>query len=146
MEAARRTTQRSTPEPAEAHTETCWHTKHTADSVAEQRKAVYHNNGGGQPHHPPQAPVPAQHPKPRVGARPTTRALHPRTATAARKQGTCANLKGRTEGLGLGPANGWAALSKHFGGDLNLAPTAGMDILLAPLGGSESGGGGGHFL
>ena len=67
-----------------------------------------------------QAPAPAQHPTPRVGARPTTRALHPRTATAARKQDTRANLKGR---LGLGPANGWAALSKRFRGYPNSAPT-----------------------
>ena len=36
--------------------------QHTAHSMAEQSKAVYHNNGGGQPHHPPQAPAPAQHP------------------------------------------------------------------------------------
>ena len=100
-----------------------WHTaklastrKHAAHIIAEQSKALYHNNGGGQPHHPPQAPRPAQHPTPRVGARPTTRALHPRTAIAARKQGTRASLKGRPRGLGLGPANWWAALSKRFGG------------------------------
>ena len=46
--------------------------KHAAHSTAEQSKAVYHNDGGGQPHHPPQAPAPAQHPTPSVGARPTT--------------------------------------------------------------------------
>ena len=55
--------------------------KHTAHSIADQSKAVYHNDGGGQPHHLPQAPAPAQHPTPKVGARPTTRALHPRIAT-----------------------------------------------------------------
>ena len=49
---------------------------------------MYHNNSGGQPHHPPRASTPAQHPTPRVGATPTTRALHPHTATAAHKQGT----------------------------------------------------------
>ena len=52
--------------------------QHAAHSIAEQSKVVYHNNGGGQPHHPPQAPAPAQHPTPRVGARPITQALHPR--------------------------------------------------------------------
>ena len=52
--------------------------KHTAHSIAEQSKAVYHNDGSGQPHHPPQAPAPAQHPTP--SAQHTTRALHPRTA------------------------------------------------------------------
>ena len=61
-------------------------TQHT--SAVEQSKVVYHNNSGGQPHHPPRAPTPAQHPTPRGGARPTTRALHPHTATAAHKQGT----------------------------------------------------------
>ena len=33
------------------------------------------------------------------------------------------NLVGRPRGLGFGPANGWAALSKHFGGYLDSAPT-----------------------
>ena len=91
-------------------------------------KAVYHNDGGGQPHHPPQAQAPAQHPTPSVGARPTTRALHPRKATAAHKRGACARTKGRPRGLGLGPANGWAALSKRFGGYPNSAPTGGAAL------------------
>ena len=86
---------------------------------------LFGGGGGGQPHHLPQAPTPAQHPTPRVGAKPTTRALHPSTATAARKQGTCASLKGRPRGLGLGPANGWTALSKHFGGYPTSAPCPG---------------------
>ena len=102
--------------------------KHTTHNIAEQSKAVYHNNGGGQPNHLPQAPTPAQHPTPRMGARPTTRALHPRTATAARKQGMRTSLKGRPRGLGLGPANGWAALSKRFGGYPNSAPTGGAAL------------------
>ena len=101
--------------------------KHTAHCIAEQSKAAYRNNGSGQPHHLPQAPTPAQHPT-RVGARPTTRAFHPRTATAARKQGTRASLKGRPRGLGLGPANGWAALSQRFGGYPNSAPTGGAAL------------------
>ena len=100
--------------------------KHAAHSIAEQSKAVYHNNNGGQPHHLPQAPTPAQHPTPRVGATHTTRALHPRTATAARKPQ--ASKAGRPQGLGLGPANGWAALSKHFGGYPNSAPTGGAAL------------------
>ena len=62
--------------------------QHAAHSTAEQSKVVYRNNSGGRPHHPPQAPTPAQHPTPRVGARPTTQALHPHTATTAHKQGT----------------------------------------------------------
>ena len=102
--------------------------KHAAHSTAEQSKAVYHNDGGGQPHHPPQAPAPAQHPTPSVGATPTTRALHPRTATAAHKRGARARIKGRPRGLGLGPANGWAALSKRFGGYPNSAPTGGAAL------------------
>ena len=102
--------------------------KHAAHSTTEQSKAVYHNDGGGQPHHPPQAPAPAQHPTPSVGARPTTRALHPRTATAAHKRGTRARIKGRPRGLGLSPANGWAALSKRFGGYPNPAPTGGAAL------------------
>ena len=61
--------------------------KHAAHRTAKQSKAVYHNDGSRQPHHPPQAPAPAQHPTPIVGGRPTTRALHPRTATAAHKRG-----------------------------------------------------------
>ena len=61
--------------------------KHAAHRTAKQSKAVYHNEGGRQPHHPPQARAPAQHPTPSVGGRPTTRALHPRTATAAHKRG-----------------------------------------------------------
>ena len=95
------------------------------------QKEVGGGGGGGQPHHPPQAPTPAQYPTPRVGARPTTRALHPRTATAARKQGTRASLKGRPRGLGLGPANGWVAwvaLSKRFGGYPKSAPTGGAAL------------------
>ena len=108
--------------------------KHTTHITAKQSKAVYHNNGGGQPDHLPQAPAPAQHPTPKVGATPTTQALHPRTATAARKQGTRASLKGRPRGLGLGPANGWAALSKRFGGYPNSAPTGGAAA--TPHGGS----------
>ena len=68
--------------------------KHTA-RTAKQSKAVYHNDGGRQPHHPPQAPAPAQHPTPIVGGRPTTRALHPRTATAAHKRGTRARKNHR---------------------------------------------------
>ena len=82
----------------------------------------------GQPHHLPQAPTPAQHPTPRVGARPTTWALHQCTATAARKQGTRTSLEGRPWGLGLGPANGWAALSKRFGGYPNSAPMEGVAL------------------
>ena len=89
---------------------------------------MYHNDGGGQPHHLPQAPALAQHPTPSVGARPTTRALHPCTATAAHKQGARASLKGRPRRLGLGPANGWAALSKRFGGYPNSAPTGGAAL------------------
>ena len=88
--------------------------KHAAHSIAEQSKAVYHNDGGRQPHHLPQAPAPPQHPTPSVGARPTTWALHPRTATTAHKRGARASPKGRPRGLGLGPTNGWAALSKPF--------------------------------
>ena len=86
---------------------------------------MWARGGGGVA---PQALAPAQHPTPRVGARPTTRALHPHTATAARNQGTRANLKGRPRGLGLGPANGWAALSKRFGGYPNSAPTEGVAL------------------
>ena len=67
-------------------------------------------------------------PTPSVGARPTTRALHPRTATAAHKRGARARIKGRPRGLGLGPANGWAALSKRFGGYPNSAPTGGAAL------------------
>ena len=114
--AARQSRQRHTSKLASTR-------KHAAHNIAEQSKAMYHNNSGGQAHHLPQVPAPAQHPTPRVGARPTTRALHPRTATAARKQGTRASLRGRPRGLGLGPANGWAALSKRFGGYPNSAPT-----------------------
>ena len=62
--------------------------RHTAHNTTEQSKVVYRHNSGGQPHHPPRAPTPAQHPTPKVGARPTARALHPHTATAAHKQGT----------------------------------------------------------
>ena len=102
--------------------------KHAAHSTAKQSKAVYHNDGGGQPHHPPQAPAPAQHPTPSVVARPTTRALHPRTATAAHKRGARDRIKGRPRGLGLGPANGWVALSKRFGGYPNSAPTGGAAL------------------
>ena len=119
--AARQSRQRHTAKLASTR-------KPAALSIAEQSKSVYHNNGGGQRHHLPQAPAPAQHPTPRVGARPTTRALHPRTATAARKQDTRASLKGRPRGLGLGPANGWTALSKHFGGYPNSAPTGGAGM------------------
>ena len=53
--AARQSRQRHTPKLASTR-------QHAAHNIAEQRKAVYHNNGGGQPHHPPQAPAPAQHP------------------------------------------------------------------------------------
>ena len=66
-----------------AHNSTQQHT-----TTEEQSKVVYHNNSGGQPHHPPQTPTPAKHPTPKVGAKPTTRALHPHPATAAHKQGT----------------------------------------------------------
>ena len=69
--------------------------KHAAHRTAKQSKAMYHNDGGRQPHHPPQAPAPAQHPTPIVGGRPTTRALHPRTATAAHKRGTRARKNHR---------------------------------------------------
>ena len=114
--------------------------QHTAPDIASQSKAVYHNNGGRPPHHLPQAPAPAQHPTPRVSVKPTTRALHPRIATAARKQGTRACLKGTPQGLGLGPANGWAALSQRFGGYPNSAPTGGGAARVAtaatPHGGS----------
>ena len=37
-------------------------------------------------------------------------------------------LKGRPRGLRLGPANGWAALSKRFGGYPNSAPTGGAAL------------------
>ena len=47
---------------------------------------------------------------------------------AARKQATRTSLKGRPWGLGLGPANGWAALSKRFGGYPNSAPTGGAAL------------------
>ena len=106
--------------------------QHAAHNIAEQSKAVYHNNGGRQPHHPPQAPALAQHPMPKVGATPTTWALHPRIATAARKQGTHANLKDRPRGLRLGSANGWAALSKRFGGYPNSAAMGGAALLGQP--------------
>ena len=66
-----------------AHNSTQQHT-----TTEEQSKVVYHNNSGGQPHHPPRTPTPAKHPTPRVGTKPTTRALHPHPATAAHKQGT----------------------------------------------------------
>ena len=36
---------------------------------------------------------------------------------------------GGGQGLGLGPANGWAALSKRFGGYPNSAPTGGAALL-----------------
>ena len=120
--AARQSRQRHTAKLASTR-------QHTAHHIAEQSKAVYHNNGSGQPHHPPQAPPLTQHPTPRVGATPTTWALHPRTTTAARKQGTRANLKGRPRGLGLSPANVWAALSKRFGGSPNSAPTGRVALL-----------------
>ena len=42
--------------------------QHRTHSIAEQSKVVYRNNSSGQPHHPPRAPTPAQHPTPRVGA------------------------------------------------------------------------------
>ena len=38
------------------------------------------------------------------------------------------SLKGKPRGLGLGPANGWAALSKRFGGYPNSAPTGGAAL------------------
>ena len=41
-----------------------------------------------------------------MGARPTTRALYPRTATATRKQGTRASLKGRPQGSDSAPPMG----------------------------------------
>ena len=119
--AARQCRQRHTAKPASTR-------QHTTHNIAEQSKAVYHNNRRGQPHHPPQALAPAQHPTPRVGAKPTTLTLHTHTATAARKQDTNANLKGRAWGLGFGPANGWAALSKCFGGYPNSAPTGGAAL------------------
>ena len=43
--------------------------------------------------------------------------------TEAHKGEQCTNLVGRPRRLGFGPANGWAALSKHFGGYLGSAPT-----------------------
>ena len=101
-----RSAQRSTARQSrQRHTAKLASTRqHAAHSIADQSKAVYHNNGGGQPHHPPQAPAPAQHPTPRVGARPTTRALHPRTATTARKQARKQGTRtSRARGLGLGP-------------------------------------------
>ena len=114
--AARKSWQRHTAKLASTR-------KHAAHSIAEQSKAVYHNDGGGQPQHLPQAPAPTQHPTPSVGAKPTTRALRPHTATGAHNQGVRTSLKGRPRALGLSPANGWAALSKRFGGYPNSAPT-----------------------
>ena len=43
--------------------------------------------------------------------------------TEAHKGEQCTNLVGRPRRLGFGPANGWAAVFKHFGGYLGSAPT-----------------------
>ena len=43
--------------------------------------------------------------------------------TEAHKGDQCSNLVGRPRRLGFGPAKGWAALSKHFGGYPGSAPT-----------------------
>ena len=43
--------------------------------------------------------------------------------TEAHKGDERTNLVGRPRGLGFGPANGWTALSKHFGGYPDSAPT-----------------------
>ena len=61
--------------------------QHNTTHSVEQSKAAHHN-GGGQPQHAPQTPTLAQHPTPKAGARPTTRATHPCTTTTANKQGT----------------------------------------------------------
>ena len=74
--------QRNTPELAQAHSETC---QHMTARRTEQSSVPQQQRRTATP--PLQAPAPAQHPTPMVGARPTTRVLHPRTATAACKQG-----------------------------------------------------------
>ena len=43
--------------------------------------------------------------------------------TEAHKEDQRTNLVGMPQGLGFGPADGWAALSKHFRGYPYLAPT-----------------------
>ena len=43
--------------------------------------------------------------------------------TEAHKGDQHTNLVGKPRGLGFGPANGWAALSKHFEGYQDSAPT-----------------------
>ena len=64
--------------------------QHTAHSIVEQSKAVYHNNGGGQPHHPPQAPAPAHTQRPGWGLDPPhghfTHAQPPPPTNKARAQ------------------------------------------------------------
>ena len=52
---------------------------------------MYHNNGGGQPHHPPQAPAPAQHPMPKgqthhTGTSPTHSHRSPQTTHERKRQ------------------------------------------------------------
>ena len=121
MEAAQHTTQRSTPELAEAHGETCQHTKACStqysrtkqSSVPQQWRrtatppAASTNTSptpnaqvGGQTHH--------------TGTSPMHSHRRPQTRHARKPQR-------QAPGLGVGPANEWAALSKRFGGYPNSA-------------------------
>ena len=64
--------------------------KHAAHNTAKQSKAVYHNDGGGQPHHPLQAPAPPNTQRPVWGADPPhgqcTHAQPPPPTNGARAQ------------------------------------------------------------
>ena len=129
MEATQRTRQRSTEEQAETRSEICQHTKArstqvqqnkakqcttmmAADSHTTRRKHQRQPNTQrpvwGQTHH--------------TGTTPTHSHRRPQTGRAR------ARITGRPRGLGLGPANGWAALSKRFGGCPNSAPTGGAAL------------------
>ena len=128
MEVVHRTTQRSTPKPAEAHSETGQHTtahntqysRTKQSNVPQQRRRTTT---------PPTAST-STNPTPNSqGGGHTHGGTSPSTATAAREQGMRANPKGRPRGLGLGPANGWAAVSKRLGGYPNSAPTKGAALL-----------------
>ena len=110
-------------EPAEAHSETCQHTTACSTQYSRTKQSSVPQQWRRTATPPAASTNTSPTPNAQGGARPTTRTLHPRAATAARKQGTRANLKGRPWGLGLGPANGWAAPSKRFGGYPNSAPT-----------------------
>ena len=128
MEATQRTRQRSTEEQAETRSEICQHTKARSTQV-QQNKAKQCTTMMAADSHTTRRKHQRQPNTQRpVWGRPTTRALHPRTATAAHKRGARARITGRPRGLGLGPANGWAALSKRFGGYPNSAPTGGAAL------------------